>query len=467
MNRGKDLIFNTIIIAIGKFSTQLITILLLPIYTSILSTEEYGIYDLIITITTFLLPFITLLMEESMFRFLIDAKSEIEKKQVISQTVCYTLASSIVFSIIILIIGKLFHIQNTTIFLIYLLTNLLVGLRNAVVRGMGKIKLYSISNFITSILVILLNIVFIVWFKYGYYGLLYSAIIANTLVSIVIFIKVHLFKYISFKSCNKKQMQEMVRYSIPLVPNSISWAIINLSDRIVISNVLGTSANGVYSMSYKFPNVMDTVYNFFYTAWKESAAKAVNDTDSIIFYNKIYTILKQFLYALVLGIIAFMPFVFPILIKNEFTEAYLYIPVLLLAMYFNNISGFYGGIFSAYKDTKIMGKTTIISAIINLVVDIILIKFIGIWAAAFSTLISAAVVYLLRKHKLSKIVKLKEGDYALKLIMFAWVMVSYYTKNIWLQIATAMGIALYCIYTNKDVLQLICQKAKTKIKALK
>ena len=92
MNQKKQLLVNTIIIAIGKLSTQVISFLLLPLYTSKLTPGEYGTYDLLVTISTFLLPIITLLMEESMFRFLIDADDLKEKKRVITATIFYTTA---------------------------------------------------------------------------------------------------------------------------------------------------------------------------------------------------------------------------------------------------------------------------------------------------------------------------------------------------------------------------------------
>lgn len=165
MSRKKDLMLNTIIIAIGKISTQVISILLLPLYTSILTVDEYGTYDLIITISVFLLPFVTLLMEESMFRFLIDADTDKKKKQVVSQTCIYIIASSTLFSILIFTIGKIFDIKDIGIFMMYLIANIIVSLRNAIIRGIGKIKLYAISNFISSLIIIICNIVFIVYFK--------------------------------------------------------------------------------------------------------------------------------------------------------------------------------------------------------------------------------------------------------------------------------------------------------------
>ena len=86
----RELFKNTFIIAIGKFSTQVISYLLLPLYTSILTTSEYGIYDFLITACVFIVPFITLLMEESMFRFLIDEDTTSGKKKVMSNA-CKTL----------------------------------------------------------------------------------------------------------------------------------------------------------------------------------------------------------------------------------------------------------------------------------------------------------------------------------------------------------------------------------------
>ena len=290
--------------------------------------------------------------------------------------------------------------------------------------------------------------------------MIYSFVIANILVSVVIFIKIDIFKFISLKDFNKEKMKEMIKFSIPLVPNSISWAVINLSDRLVITSVLGTAANGIYSMAYKFPNIIDAIYNFFYIAWKESASKVLNDKDSNEFYNKVYDSLKRFLYAITIGMIACLPFVFPILIKKEFTEAYLYIPILVLAIYFSNVSGYYGGIFSAYKNTSIMGKSTLIGSVINLLIGIILIKFIGIWAAAISTLISTYIVYILRKRQINKIVKLNEANQISRILIFMIALFSYYIENIFINIIVLVIVVVFCIYTNKEILLDILRNAK-------
>ena len=458
-SRGKDLAINTIVIGIGKFSTQLVSFLLLPLYTSILTTSEYGIYDLIITISTFLLPAITLLMEESMFRFLIDCKTDDEKKSVISQTFSYIAKSSIIFSIIGFLIGYIFKIPYSIIGLAYIFTCILSGLRNALVRGLGKLKFYTIVNFIASLINILCNVLFIAVFRFGVYGLLLSGIISNLVSTLIVFFKVKVFKYFSFKSYNSKLTKQMIKYSLPLVPNSLSWTIVNLSDRLVISGFMDSAANGIYSMSYKFPNLMNTIYGFFYTAWKESSARAMDDDDKDAFFNKIYSMLTKVMFSVSLGIIVCMPIVFSIFIKKSFSESYLYIPILVVAMYYNNMSGYYGGIFSGYKDTKIMGATTIWGAIINLVVNLALIKFIGIYAAAISTLVSCMVIYYYRKIKVKKYVKLKKVNMTLSLLMLVISVISYYLNtNIFVKLFVLLITIIYCIYENREIMDLFRKK---------
>lgn len=469
MSRKKELAFNTVIIGIGKFGTQVLSFFLLPIYTSLLSTKEYGVYDLVLTLSIFLTPIITLLMEESMFRFLIDAKSEEEKGDIISQVTKYILKRALILSITIALIGIVLKKIDIYIALLYILSNVLITSINAILRGLGRIKLFSAINFISNLFIIILNVLFVAKLRLGYLSLLYSATIVNSSVVLFIFFKLKLYKY--FKTKNKKsRIKEMRKYSMPLVPNSVSWSIINTSDRLIISWFLGTSANGVYSISNKFPTVMDNIYGFFYTAWKESAAKALKDEDSSVFYNNIYDVLKNALFSIVIGMCACMPFVFNILIKNEFRGAYIYIPILILAMYYSNMSGFYGGIFSAHKNTSVMGYTTVISAIVNIIVNLICIHFIGVWAAALSTLIATFIVYIIRKRKIRSIVNLSKDSIVLRIIKvlcLVGVAYAYYCQSHLVQIITLVLVIILCIIINKKVINAIITFTKNIIKSKK
>ena len=454
MKQEKELIKNTFIIAIGKFSTQIVSFLLVSLYTAKLTTEQYGSYDLIITIITFITPFITLTLEESMFRFLIDAKSKKEEKSIITQTVITILTTLFIACIIIFAVIKIFSINTTKLFIPYVIAVVLMALMNALVRGLGKIKLYSLSNFILSVITIVLNVVLILGTNLKVDGLLLSVIIANLIMVVFLSTRLNLKSFIDVKLVNKKLMKEMLVYSIPLIPHSLSWTIINLSDRLIITSMLGASSNGIYAISNKFPTIINTVYNYFAIAWKESAAKALHEDDSNKYYNKIYTSLKNIVYSATVGVIAVVPFVFNILINGGYKESYLYIPILVFSVYFSNMASFYGGIFSAYKKTKIIGTTTLVSAIINLAVDILLIKFIGIYAAAIATLVSSIFLYIYRKYKMREFVKLRKSkDLKMTVLITLVVFLSYYSNNYIFQGIALILTIMYAIMMNRGIVK--------------
>ena len=472
MNQKKQLVKNTIIIAIGKLSTQIISYILLPLYTAKLSPSEYGTYDFICTVSLFLCPIITLLMEESMFRFLIDAVSKSEKKKIISQTIIYTFLGTLAFiplAVIVLNLTSDYSAFLIFAFIVFVISNIFIGLSNALARGLSKIKLYSLSNFILGIGTIILNIIFIVFLKAGAEGLLWANSIANIATALVIFYKLKLWKFIG--KYNKPLMKEMIRYSVPLVPNSISWNIINMSDRIILTQILGSAANGIYAMASKFPNIISVVYGYFYTAWKESAARITKEENQNKYYNSIYHDIKRLLFSVTLCLIAVMPFAFPVLINKTYDEAYIYIPLIMIATYYSNLSSYFGGIFSAYKDTKIMGTTTIGAAILNLVIDLLLVKQIGIYAACISTLVADLIIYYYRKNKLKKYIKLKELKFIGPCIIMLVVCLAYYTKYItfipnivyWILNVISLLIAItYSIVNNINLIRPILNKIKSK-----
>lgn len=464
MNQKKQLLVNTIIIAIGKLSTQVISFLLLPLYTSKLTPSEYGTYDLLVTISTFLLPIITMLMEESMFRFLIDAEDFKAKKKVITATIFYTTVGALVFCLISGIVLAIMKYEYAAVFILFILSNIILGLSNALARGMGKIKLYSLSNFILGASTIVLNIVFIVSLKLGVSGLLWSNTIANSATAIIVLLKLHLPQFISKKDLSRKTLSEMLRYSIPLVPNNLSWIIISLSDRLMLSFMTGTDANGIYSVANKFPNIVYTCYGFFSTAWKESAARILKEDNKSAYYNSIYKDIKFFLKAIVLGLIAVMPFAFPILVDSSYGDAYVYIPILVISIYYTNMSNFYGGIFTAYKDTKIMGATTVMAAITNIVINLIFIPKFGIYAATFSTLISNFIVYVYRRVRLTDYIRLKEKFNYVFWILLVITLASYYYNNMITNVITFIVVLAYCIFTNWNLLKKITQPIINKIK---
>ena len=112
----------------------------------------------------------------------------------------------------------------------------------------------------------------------------------------------------------------MLKYSIPLVPNMISWWVVDASDRTIVTSFLGIGMNGILSAATKFSNVISTLYSVFNLTWTESAAINIDSEDRDEFFSKILDFIIRFFGSLILGIIAFMPLVFSLMINEKFGD---------------------------------------------------------------------------------------------------------------------------------------------------
>ena len=123
------------------------------------------------------------------------------------------------------------------------------------------------------------------------------------------------------------------------------------------------------------------------------------------------------------------------------------------------MASFYGGIFSAYKKTKIIGTTTLISAVINLVVNLIFIKFIGIYAAAISTLLASVFLYIYRKYKIKEFTKLTHSkDLIISILITVIVFVSYYSSSIIYQVIALILTCIYALLMNNNIIKMLKRK---------
>lgn len=457
MNYKKDLLKNTGIIAIGKFGTQIATFLLLPLYTKLFTTSEYGTFDFLTTLALFLIPCITLLMDEAMFRFLIDTQTDEEKENVISNSLFFLFICSIIICFLIWIILKLCNYKWNTLLVLYLFASISITISNALARGIGNIKLFSFSNFLSSVGIIVLNLILIIGFNMRVDGLLMSSILSNFVVSLMVFYLLDIKKYIKLQRINYNLLKEMISYSIPLVPNSISWVIINMSNRLIITFFIGTSANGIFSIANKFPSIINTVYGFFQTAWKETSAKIKNSGDIDKHYNEIYIQLSDILFAALVIIIAVLPIIFVYLIDDSYSEAYIYIPFLLLATYLNCVSNFYGGIFTAFKETKSLGTTTMISAILNILINVLLIGKFGIFSAVIASIISNCITAVMRLYKTKMFFQISKNRFVfLKSVFFCVLCLTYLVNiNVLNYIMLFFSILLSLFLNNRVVVSII------------
>jgi len=216
-----------------------------------------------------------------------------------------------------------------------------------------------------------------------------------------------LFKYVDFRSFSKFQLKDMLAYSWPMVPNSISAWVMRLSDRLVVTAVMGVSANAVYAVANKLPSLLNLAQNTFTMAWQENASIVSKDKDASEYYSSMFKVMYNLMAGFLGLLIAATPLLFRILVKGDYSEAYYQIPILFLAMFFFSMSTFLGGIYVAYMRSKSVGITTTIAAVVNLVTNIATIRWIGLYAASGSTLVAYLFLFIYRVIDVQKIIKIK------------------------------------------------------------
>lgn len=468
MNKGKEYVKNTAILMFGKFSTQIISILLIPLYTYKLATENYGYIDLIQTYISLLSPIILLQLDSAVFRYLIDIRDKKEEKsKVISSSfwcVIFILLVSICIFLLINIFIKIKYYKYIVFNMIAMVLNMYAM---SIARGNGHNKNYAISSIISSCITLLINLILIIIFNFDAKSILIAATISNAVSFGYIFTKEKIKDHVSAKYFNKKILKDLLKYSIPMIPNVLSWWIVGLSDRTIIVNFIGVAANGIYSISCKFSNLLNSVFSIFNMSWQETASIHINDEDASTFFsNMIINIYNLFVIISCL-IIGFLPVAFNIAIGENYMEAYQYIPILLIGNICSVLVGLFGGIYVAKKMTKKVATTTILSAIINIGINLLFVKKIGLYAACISTLISYFAMVIYRYYDINKIIKIKiyTKKSLIYLIGFLILLIPYYLKKeIISVIASLLLVVVYLMDNRKFVLGVLLNVIQRKNK---
>lgn len=395
------------LMTISNFSSKILSFLLVPLYTSVLSTEEYGTYDLYTTTAFLLMPLFSICISDATLRYTLEsyknpgAVLSISMKFYIRACLCITvlIVLNTIFSVV-----PLFN-QYPLFFLLYYYLCLLSDILTQFARGLEKISDVAISGILSSITTVTLNILLLLVFSLGLEGYFIANCSAFAATIIYLVIRLKIWKYIKM-STSQQLKTEMERYSAPLIFNQIGWWINNVSDRYVVTWLCGTAANGIYSVAYKIPSLLTMFQTIFNQAWTLSAVKELDEGGSSL-YSTIYTYYNCGMVILCSLLIASDKIVAHILFANEFYTAWQYAPFLMMSVVFGSLSGLLGGVFTAVKISKLIARTTVIGASVNTILNIILVMFIGPLGAALATLISYILVWATRLNAAKKVVTIE------------------------------------------------------------
>lgn len=469
MPRVTTLIKNTLIISVGKILTQFLTLLLLPLYTAYLTASEFGTVDLIMTYVTLLAPLITVQLEMSAFRFLIDARTEkAEMRKIISSV---TRIVGLVSLLALAILGSV----NTFIAIphVWLITATVAAVISAnmllqITRGFGDNVKYSIASVVAGVTTIIANIVLIVIMGLGAEGMLIAIILGNLACAGYLFASQQIYKYIDLGARDQKLEGKLLRYSAPLVPNGVSWWLINAADRTIVAIALGVASNGIYAVAYKFPLIFSGLFSFFNMSWTESASMHINNSDRDKFFSQTMNASIRLFGALGLCIIAGVSLVFPIIVSKTYHEGYLYIPVLILGSFFNSMVSLYGAIYIAKKMTKQVMNSSVIAAGTSILLTVCLIPWLGLFAPALAMVAGYGSMAVYRHFDVKKCVNINYDykAFAILALAFAAVATLYYINSPLLNILNVLVALGFSVILNRSIISIIKTKLFARLRPL-
>lgn len=423
MDYEKKLVKNTSIYAIGNIGSKILAYVAVLIYSHYIEPASLGLYDVVLTSVSFIVPIVTMEIHEALYRFVVDSQKE-DHAVFITTSVKYLLLATAIAEIAFCILGGS-RLKGYVIgIVLYSASYVLYSCMQMVVRGKSMTAFYSVIGVTNAFITLALELVGIVALGKGINSLFFAMGIANTVCIVIIIIKTDLANEIVRTRADVNVLKQMLIFSVPLVPTTISWWIVNFCDRYIILLKLGQEYNGIYALACRFPIVLNTIANVFYMAWQESAIKIYKSSDRDQFYSKVF---KRFYILLTSCCAMAIPVIKLIIcqfVDKRYATSWMYVGPLMMGAVFMALSSFLGVGYLINNDTIRSTVTSLEAAITNVLINVLLVERIGLQAAAISTLMAYTVLFMLRAYDTKRYFIIKYNKVEMAVYIFLCLVVS-------------------------------------------
>lgn len=381
VNKGNDgarFIKNTAIFFVGNVLSKLISFILLPMYTTVIPTEQMGTYDVSITLVTMLLSVCYFEIWSAVLRYFYDGKNEQDKNRVLKSGFEIFFMSSILFAVVCSIVCIVMNYQYVPLIVGYGVAYGASSLLTFVARGLGCNKEFSVSGVLSTLVQLSLNVLLLTILKMDYVALYISYIVGTMCQTIYLVLCTGLARRLRVQT-NRDITRAMLKYALPLCLNTVAYWGLTSSNRLVYNALYGNVASGIYSIGNRFGSIIALATTCFTYAWQDLAFTSATSSpkEASALYTKACNKYQQFLTVATALSLPVIKIVFPFLIKGDYVSADEIIPTFIIVSVISGYSAFIGNVFYAIKDTKVISISTIVAAITNLLICYPLIKTMG------------------------------------------------------------------------------------------
>ena len=392
------LIKNVGLLAVGSFATKLLSFFLVPLYTSALTTGEYGTYDLLTATVGILVPILTLNVQEAVLRFAMD--KDVDREALATVGMRYSLIASFVLAVVLglTVFSGVVPLEPllALFFWLFFVVQAFSGLVSCYARGIGLIRDLSVSGVVAAAVTIFLNIVLLLPLHMGLDGYFLANILGPFVQVAYLVHKTRLVADAHPRRPYRLFRKEITAYSKPLIANSIAWWVNSLADRYIVTFFCGIATNGIYSVASKIPTILNVFQTIFNQAWSLSSTKSFDPEDGDGFFANTYRAYNCFMTIVCSAVILADKPLASFLYANDFYVAWQYVPWLTIAILFGALVGFLEGIFIAVKDSKTPAKCTIAGAVTNIALNFALTPLFGALGAAIATTVCYLEIWVAR-----------------------------------------------------------------------
>lgn len=383
-NKYKTLFSNTAVFALSNIMSKVILSLLLPLYTRMLTTEEYAIAELVITISQLIIPVASAAIQDAVFRFCMDTTKNAD--DIIKNGLVILLAGNILLLCFSAFVYAYPVISECYIYFYFLSSfSMLRSMLSLYTKAIGKTIIFSIDNVLYNMALAVLNLLLLWGFHLKLDGYFSAIIIANLISIIYLSVKNKIWKIYFRGTIYIKIMKEMLIYSAPLILNSIMWGIANLVDKVMLTQLCSVSSAGIYSAASKIPSILSLVTGVFTQAWALSAIQDYETEKDSRFYETIFRITHIGVLLCALLVLLLNNHVILFVLGTTFSDAVRYVPVLLIGAVFLTYSNFYSPIYSAMKMSRQVMYSSAGGTLLNVILNFVFIPRIGILGACIAT----------------------------------------------------------------------------------
>lgn len=397
----------TIYYTVGNLTSRVIRFALFFVYTFFLTKADLGFFDLITNTITLITPVLALQLYDAILRWNISDSSEGALKGVATVSMFVVLFCLLIFTFIYFITAAYIKLEYTGLIYCSIIVQTIYPVILQFARGCGKNLEYTISGVLFTIVFAVGTVIILMVFKLKVEGLLIANVVATLAAIFYLVIKLNYFKYLVPSFFNKEIAKEMLHYSVPLIPNTISWWAISTADRYIILYYLGISFNGLFAVATKFPSMLLMLHSIFNMAWQEKAMRTYNAENRDEYYSSILDKYFTFFFCGIMMAIAVTKPLFRVAIQAAYYDAWKLMPLMYLAIGYQALASFYGSGYLSSKKTSGALTTTIVGVVVSVTSNFILIPLLGLIGASVSFCAGFFIMFIIRVYQTRRYFSIK------------------------------------------------------------